>query len=208
MGQNNDDKTPPGEGNPPADNDQPKDDKTPPAEPPGVDAATQKELDELRAYKRQSESAKADAETERLKQKGDYEKLSQQQAQQLAQRTAEFRSELLQRDIRSHVLEHLDPEHRKKVDLVIPSVAGKLGEVEWDGLSLKTNVGKAAKEVVDALGLAVAPDQQKRTAAPPSRSSSDDRQRERPNNQNDRPLTPRELAAQGVADAFAKRAGT
>lgn len=207
MGQDNDDKTTLGEGNPPADNETPKDDKAPPPEPPGIDAATQKELNELRAYKRQAESAKADAETERLKAQGEYEKLTEQQAAQLQQQAAEFRSEILKRDIRSHVLEHIDPEHRKKVDLVIPSVTAKLGEVEWDGLSLKSNVGKAAKEVVDALGMSAPTDKTKRTTAPPGRSSDSNRHKEKPTDRSGEPLTVRDILKAGLEDAMANQNG-
>lgn len=205
MATTDDSKAPEGTDKPEGDESTPE---TPENQAPSIDAATAKELEDLRAFRAQVQRDKEQAEADKLKAKGEFEKLSAQQAQQLETRTAEFRQELLKRDVRSHVLEHLDPEHRKKADLVIAAVSAKLGDVEWDGLTLKSNVGKAAREVVNDLGFAVVEASQKRTSAPPARSTSQDRQTQRPSGDgDDRILTPRELISQGVSDAFAKRAG-
>lgn len=146
-----------------------KDDKStaPPAasaNPPAPDPEAERtraelaELAELRAYKAKQEADAQAAEQKRLEEAGEFEKVKAQLAAERAQVEANFRTELAARDIRSHVLEHLAEAHRDKVDLLIPSVRAAAGELKWDGLTLKTDVAKAARETIRALGFGVAAD--------------------------------------------------
>lgn len=141
-----------------------KDDKSPApaggaANPPASDPEaerTRAELEELRKFKAQQEADARAAETKRLEEAGEFEKVKAQLQSERAQVEANFRAELAARDIRSAALEHLAEAHRDKLDLVVPAVQAAAGELKWDGLTLKTDVAKAARETIAKLGFGVA----------------------------------------------------